>query len=43
MIYAYDDHPDGKLDLIEFAKLCEDVELRGGVAARHERDEFGGG
>ena len=33
VIYAYDDHPDGKLDLIEFAKLCEDVELRGGVAA----------
>lgn len=36
VLYAYDDHPDGKLDLIEFGRLCEDVEERGGVFARPE-------
>ena len=36
VLYAYDDHPDGKLDLIEFARLASDVEERGGVAARPE-------
>lgn len=33
VLYAYDDHPDGKLDLIEFGRLVQDVYERGGVFA----------
>ena len=32
ILAAYDDHPDGKLDLVEFARLVADAE-RGGVYA----------
>ena len=30
VLAAYDDHPDGKLDLVEFARLVADAE-RGGI------------